>query len=475
MQTERLYKIQEYDPKWKDVYLNTVEEIQSIFGDFFVHAEHVGSTSVPGMFGKPQVDLAIEVRDFDSIGDYDEAFKKKGYTIHGTGYVTPDDYYISKEGADGTRFLSVHIFQEGNPKIQDYRVFREFLTKNEKDRNQYIKLKKDLQSVHPDNYNEYVQGKQDFIENLKIKAKHWYSRGNNIPIIFIHYSDSEYLRYSLSLAKKTNPDKRVILLGDESNKHYEKYGIEHYMFEDYFKGPEVETFERVYQFIAGESKRKSHWTNFVFKRWFCMYNFIKDQGIERFWTFDTDTLILKDLSSFEETFADYDCTSQCNNWCVNGLINNQKVVKGYIDTINELFQRPEYLDKQREEMKENPDWAFTEMRAFVEYVKEENPNVFYLKTHRSGTYFDECICQEDGMEMKYSKRAKRDIKKLYFEKGSIYEKEQKTGKPLQLQTINMSWVPLFHFEQIHYYTLGKGRLYAFFASLIRSLKNRFHV
>ncbi len=111
------------------------------------------------------------------------------------------------------------------------------------------------------------------------------------PIIFIHYGNANYLRHVLRAARTSNPDKRIILLGDESNRHLARPGIEHHLFSDLNTGPEIERFNRVFQLIKGENHiyRKlhgaDHWTHFVFLRWFLILNFLRREKIGAFWTF----------------------------------------------------------------------------------------------------------------------------------------------------------------------------------------------
>ena len=81
------------------------------------------------------------------------------------------------------------------------------------------------------------------------------------PIIFIHYGDSAYLKYTLRLAVKFNPDKEVILLGDNKNKKYEKIGVRHFYFNDYGAGEEINMFNKVFRFIAGAKHGKKEWVN----------------------------------------------------------------------------------------------------------------------------------------------------------------------------------------------------------------------
>lgn len=295
------------------------------------------------------------------------------------------------------------------------------------------------------------------------------------PIIFIHYGDSEYLKYTLDLAKKNNPEKRIILLGDTNNQKYKKLGIEHISFDKYNNSEEIRIFDKVYKFIAGKSQRKKDWTNFVFKRWFYIYNFIKSENINQFWTFDSDTLILNSLSQFEKDYKEFDCTEQCNGICMNGLINNQRVVEGYIKKINELFVREDYLKTQEKEFENHPDWAFTEMRAYATYKAESNIKTIRLNTILNHRAFDECICQEDEMETRHIKETHRPIKKLYFKNSKVYEKLKESGELIEIQTINMSWVPLWLIERVYFYVSGRTFFYYFFNRVSRYLKRIFRM
>jgi len=54
-----------------------------------------------------------------------------------------------------------------------------------------------------------------------------------VPVIFVHSNDSDYLEHTLSQAKQFNDV--VLLIGDDTNKHYAKDGIQHYQLADYSK------------------------------------------------------------------------------------------------------------------------------------------------------------------------------------------------------------------------------------------------
>ena len=52
-----------------------------------------------------------------------------------------------------------------------------------------------------------------------------------LPIIFFHYGNPVYLKYSLKQAKHFNPDATIYLLGDSSNNRYPF--VQHIMMDKY--------------------------------------------------------------------------------------------------------------------------------------------------------------------------------------------------------------------------------------------------
>jgi hypothetical protein len=271
------------------------------------------------------------------------------------------------------------------------------------------------------------------------------------PIIFIHYGDSYYLKYTLESAVLFNPGKKVILLGDDSNAQYARLGIEHHNFKDYGSGPEIALFDRVYLFVAGPRHKRKEWTHFVFRRWFHIYCFILAKGYHRFWTFDSDTLVLTDLAPQEEKYNDYDCTEQCSGICMNGLVTNHAVVKGYLDKMNELFQRPGFLRNERACFRVYRKYAFTEMKAYVVYREEARIRSTRLSRVIDGESYLDSICtteehrlffQDDEYEIYQEKIWGLDLKKIYLcSDGNIYFWHQPSGRPIRMNTINMSWTP----------------------------------
>lgn len=274
------------------------------------------------------------------------------------------------------------------------------------------------------------------------------------PIIFCHYGNSEYLPYVLEVAKTHNPDKDIFLLGDQENRWIEKaISIDHYFFRDLQYGKEIELFDQIYKVIQGRKHNNivggRDWVNFVFKRWFYIYNFLVNKKIDAFWHFDSDNMILDSLSYHERKFTGYECTEQCNGMCMNGFISNPSIVLRYMRKINELYQNERYLKKQQKEFNEdNPTYAFTEMRAYKTFKEEERIRTIRLNTIIDGSTFDDCICQEHNMQMEQLPSG-QIIKKVYLNPdGRCYCHEKDTNRLLKMNTLNLSWVPIYLFKII---------------------------
>lgn len=287
---------------------------------------------------------------------------------------------------------------------------------------------------------------------MKAKNRSWQTNKESRPVVFIHYGDSPYLKYVIRCVKLTNPSKQVFFLGDESNRYLEKFGVRHIQFSQYLNSTRIQDFGKVFRIVAGKdhkfNKRQGtdFWLKFVFLRWFIIYEFIVKEGVSSFWIFDSDNLILKDLSIIEKDLLDYDCTSQCNGMCMNGLVNNQTTVSGYLDIILELFRDKEFLDRQQAEFdSKHPDYAFTEMRAFQEYVIRRNISVKWLGEPNGDYIFCDSLVQSVDSTYNTSSYYGVKIKTVYYLKEAIAFKKDEFLYPYNL---NLSWLDDFIFRLI---------------------------
>lgn len=281
------------------------------------------------------------------------------------------------------------------------------------------------------------------------------------PIIFTHYGYCRYLEHAFAFAAHRHQNKPVILIGDHANRRVAaKYGLEHVDLDDVPDTPELARFREVFRVIQGPRhhhiRNGRNWLEYVFLRWFKVDSLVQQRGYPGFWHFDTDTLILDRLADHEPRFEGIDLTEQCNGECINGFIANPQRITEYTRYINRLFEDDDFLSRQEHEFAtEHPNFAFTEMRAYREFRRHQNDlKTCRIGAERDGIVFDDCICQQHGMEME--RYRKKQIKAVYLHRdGRLYCRDEATGRAVRLASLNMSWVGLDLFETVSDWTLDR--------------------
>jgi GrpB-like predicted nucleotidyltransferase (UPF0157 family) len=139
------------------------------FGDNFVSVHHIGSTGVPGLVAKPEVDILLVLRKADGFEDHQEIMESLGYEFDGEPQ--PQNWYYQKD-TDGRRSHKTHICRVGHEEIWRYLLFRDYLIDHPERAEAYGELKLTLQKGNKSGMREYVDGKQDFIlETIELALK----------------------------------------------------------------------------------------------------------------------------------------------------------------------------------------------------------------------------------------------------------------------------------------------------------------
>jgi hypothetical protein len=279
-------------------------------------------------------------------------------------------------------------------------------------------------------------------------------RGMLPPVIFCHYGDTHYLRHTLDAATRSNPGRRIVLLGDAANAHLARsLPVEHVLFSELEHGSELAEFDRVYRAVQGPrhvpTKGGRDWLNFVFRRWYYVLNWLRHSNATAFWHFDSDTMVVRSLDRLDAGFGDVDCTEQCEGSCINGWVSGPDLVERYVRTINGLFTRHEYLAGQQREFDTlHPHWAFTEMRAWAVFRDEQHVRTIRLMHADIAGVFDDALCHDHGFATE-NLRHGQPIKQVWLgDRGSFWIRRAADGRMQRLNSLNLSWVPDYLFAQV---------------------------
>jgi len=161
-------KLEPYDYKWSMLFDDERELLYFHLNDLIIEIEHVGSTSIEGLFAKPIIDIAIGVRSLNKVIKLKEKLKKIGYF---EVPVSVDDKQVFAKYKENkiTHFLHVMIFNQNL--WRDQISFRDYLRSFPDSRLEYIKLKEELANKYPNDVISYTNEKKKFVDNILKKAK----------------------------------------------------------------------------------------------------------------------------------------------------------------------------------------------------------------------------------------------------------------------------------------------------------------
>ncbi len=156
-------EIVDYDPSWPSMFEAETERLGAALAGVAVRIEHVGSTSVPGLAAKPIVDIQLSVPDVSNLDRYRGPLESLGYE-----YVYDPDFveypFFGWPSAKAPRTFNVHVCEAGTEWEARHLRFRDRLRTDERVRDEYAALKRELALKHGNDIQGYVDDKDPFIK-----------------------------------------------------------------------------------------------------------------------------------------------------------------------------------------------------------------------------------------------------------------------------------------------------------------------
>lgn len=166
--------IVDYDPGWSRAFALEYDRWLPVIGPWTLGLEHMGSTAVPGLAGKPVIDLLVGVR---SLSDADR-YCMPALQAHGYCYVPaaeaffPQRRFFTRDAADGTRTHHIHLAQRGSAFWRDHVLFRDYLRAHPAVAADYAAHKRALAPLHASS-EAYAEAKAGFIVPRVQAARLW--------------------------------------------------------------------------------------------------------------------------------------------------------------------------------------------------------------------------------------------------------------------------------------------------------------
>lgn len=154
-------QISEYHDQWPNMFAAEKARLEPVFGSNVVDIHHVGSTAVPGLAAKPEIDLLVVVSHFGDEANVDQAMATLGYL---RGKNLSDEHHFYRRDVGGVRTHKVHVCLTGHWQISRMLRFRDMLRRNDDLRQRYQNLKLELETANEQGIKEYLSQKAPFID-----------------------------------------------------------------------------------------------------------------------------------------------------------------------------------------------------------------------------------------------------------------------------------------------------------------------
>ncbi len=166
-------RIVDYDPKWPVLFKGLKEIYRRELGDLIIDIEHVGSTSVPGLWAKPCLDIDLVISHRSRLPEVIDRLSELGYRhtgdqgVLGREAFKREDPKAPYDGSGSEKFAHhLYVCSVDSTELRKHLLFRDYLRMDTDVKNSYCKLKRGLAKKYGADRVGYTEAKSDFIEKV---------------------------------------------------------------------------------------------------------------------------------------------------------------------------------------------------------------------------------------------------------------------------------------------------------------------
>jgi GrpB-like predicted nucleotidyltransferase (UPF0157 family) len=156
----------DYDPEWPALFEREDRRIRAALGDKVLRLEHTGSTSVPGLAAKPNIDMTMIVPDSSDESTYVPDLEAAGYVL----WIREPDWDEHRVFKGPDTNVNLHVFSPGSPEVERMVGFRDWLRAHDDDRDLYLRTKRELAAREWKYVQNYADAKSAVVEEIIARA-----------------------------------------------------------------------------------------------------------------------------------------------------------------------------------------------------------------------------------------------------------------------------------------------------------------
>ena len=158
-----------YDPEWVEDYKKEEKILRELIGDYVLDIQHVGSTSIPGLSAKPILDVAVAVKDENTLQKLIPILTDAGYDVKDS--ISDLGEVLARKGLPENRTHYIHIEVAGSEFWNNHILFRDYLIKHSDYVREYERLKTEVFEQYKNERKKYTLAKNEFISKVIEMAK----------------------------------------------------------------------------------------------------------------------------------------------------------------------------------------------------------------------------------------------------------------------------------------------------------------
>jgi GrpB-like predicted nucleotidyltransferase (UPF0157 family) len=158
--------IVEYSAAWPALYITEQAALKKVFEGTDVCIEHIGSTSVAGLGGKPIIDILAGVTALAEVESRIPELEALGYEYVPEFEAEIPQRRFFRKPQKGARTHHLHCVARDSGFFIEHIAFRDYLRSHPDAAAEYLSLKQELAERFRENRDAYNDGKAEFIRAL---------------------------------------------------------------------------------------------------------------------------------------------------------------------------------------------------------------------------------------------------------------------------------------------------------------------
>lgn len=158
-----------YNKGWKTEYEKEEKILWEILKDYAIDIQHVGSTAIPGLSAKPILDIAVAVKDRETLEYLLPVMAEYGYDMLNNLDICGE--ILARKGTPECRTHYIHMEVIDSEYWNNHIWFRDYLLKHPEYIEKYEALKQNIVVNFKDERKKYTAEKNDFIKHVLDLAK----------------------------------------------------------------------------------------------------------------------------------------------------------------------------------------------------------------------------------------------------------------------------------------------------------------